>query len=304
MRCLLWLVLTACALLTACKEASLPPGVVALVNGQPIHLRTLQTMQDTRTTALGAFEKPSLTTLRQQYGSALTALIVQSLVAQELEKLDMAVSEAAVAEAEARIREDYPEEEFDKHIKENSIDLDAWRELMRFRLSMANFRTQVLQPGIVVPLDEVEKYYEAHKNDFKLPRMLTLYQVSGEDKGAVEKARSAGEIPDEGAGLRVYRLNMRRDSLPEEWKKAVLALKAGQSTAVMPAENGFAYMTLMTDTAGRELNIVDAYPHIEQFLLEEKTDLAFEAWLEKRLQSTQVLVSVHLAEEMRATPGQ
>lgn len=41
-------------LLAACFEARLPDGVVATVNGEPITLRRLQTLLDSRSPSLGA----------------------------------------------------------------------------------------------------------------------------------------------------------------------------------------------------------------------------------------------------------
>lgn len=287
------------ALLAACGEAPLPRGVVALVDGHPIHLRTLQTLQDTRTAGLGAFEKPSLSTLRQQYGSALATLIAQALVLQEMDRLGMPVGEAAVSEAEMRIRQDYPDDEFEKHLRESSIDLDAWRELMRHRIGMVLFAAQVLEPRISIPLEEVEAYYTRRKDDFVVPRLLTVYQVAGEDREKLEKARGAG-IPDDSPEMRVFRLSLRREQLPDAWKKAVLALKEGEATPVVKAAaGGFEYVVLTEDMPERHLSVVEAYPYIEQLLMQEKLEEAFDVWLEERLKSARVLVSTHLAEELR-----
>lgn len=289
-------------LLAACTESTPPQGVVALVDGHPIHLRTLQTLQDTRTAGLGAFEKPSLTTLRQQYGHALTSLIMQALVLQEMERMGMPVDENAVSEAEMRIRQDYPDDEFEKLLRESSIDLDAWRELMRYRVGMMLFAAQVLEPRISIPLEEVEAYYAEHSKDFVIPRMLTLYQVSGEDKEAMEKARAAG-IPDDSPDVHVFRLSLRHDAVPDAWKKTVGALKEGEASPVVKSSgsngSGFEYVVLTEIAPERTLNVVEAYPHIEQLLMQKKMDDAFQTWLEERLKTAKILVSTHLVEELR-----
>lgn len=273
-----------------------------MVDGYPIHLRTLQTLQDTRTAGLGAFEKPSLTSLRQQYGNALATLIMQALVLQEMERLGMPVDAAAVSEAEMRIRQDYPDDEFEKLLRESSIDLDAWRELMRYRVAMVLFAAQVLEPRLSIPLEEVDAYYAAHGKDFVIPRMLTLYQVSGDDKEALEKAR-AGGIPDDSPEMRVYRLSLRHDAVPDAWKKAVAALKEGESSSVVAAVGGgFEYVVLTKSTPEHQLTVVEAYPHIEQLLMQGKMDEAFQAWLEERLKSARIQVSTHLVDEFREKP--
>ena len=47
-----------CLLLAACFEARLPDGVVATVNGEPITLRRLQTLLDSRSPSLGVIRTP------------------------------------------------------------------------------------------------------------------------------------------------------------------------------------------------------------------------------------------------------
>ena len=61
-----WLACCCCLLLAACLEARLPDGVVATVNGEPITLRRLQTLLDSRSPSLGAMRTPSLENMRRE----------------------------------------------------------------------------------------------------------------------------------------------------------------------------------------------------------------------------------------------
>ena len=89
-----WLACCCCLLLAACLEARLPDGVVATVNGEPITLRRLQTLLDSRSPSLGAMRKPSLENMRREYGEGLGTLIIYALVRQDLQRLQMTVSPA------------------------------------------------------------------------------------------------------------------------------------------------------------------------------------------------------------------
>ena len=105
--------------------------------------------------------------------------------------------------------------------------------------------------------------------------------------------------------MRVYRLSLRRDSVPDGWKKRVAALKEGEATPVSDALNGgFEYVVLTEDVPERRLTVVEAYPHIESLLMQEKLDQAFQSWLEERLKSAHILVSTHLVEEFRDKQAQ
>ncbi len=107
LRCGLVPLLCCCLLLAACLESRLPEGVVATVNNEPIHLRTVQTLLDSRSAALGTLQRPSLEKMKGRYGEALGTLIIHALVRQELERLQIPVGEAAMEQAVAQVRGDY-----------------------------------------------------------------------------------------------------------------------------------------------------------------------------------------------------
>lgn len=302
LRCLV--ALCALCLLSACGEEPLPRGVVAQVNGQPISLRTLETLLDTRTAGLGAFEKPSLDSLRKKYGAALSTLIVQVLVVQELERLGAPVADAAVQEVENAIRQDYAENEFEDNLRENAIDLTVWRELLRYRQGMRQFMEQVLRPILAVPLADVEAYYALNKDKFLAPRMLTLSHVVGATATSLETARAKGLASlNDNTTASVYRLRIRRDSIPPAWQKSMRSLKVGEYTSVRAVDGRFEMLLLEEDSPEKKLDIVEAYPYIEQILLEERLDEAFQRWLEKKLQEAEIRVSVHLVREMGQDPS-
>lgn len=284
--------------LAACLDTSLPGGVVATVNGQPIALRTLETMLDTRTTALGIFENPSLVTLRHQYGKALIHLIGQVLVMQELDRRGMGVSDAALMEAEQAIRDDYTEEEFEKIFIENAIDIDAWRELMRHRIAMERFISQVLRPIIHVPLENIEAYYAQHTAGFTVPRTAVIWQLQSSNRTALMQALSTVP-PQEVPEVNIFRITMPYGELPPEWNKAVNALSVGEYVPPRAKAELFEALWLEASTPQRHLTLLEAYPYILQILTEEKLETVFQDWLASTLSASQVRVSTHLLQQVR-----
>ncbi len=285
-----------------CSDTSppLPQGIVALVNGESISLRLVQAMQDTRSVGMGA-QRPSVKLLQAQYGRALSTLIAQTLVMQELEKLRLSVSATEIAEAENSLRGDYPGDEFEKMLTEEYIDVELWRELLRRSLSMKTFEDKVLRPSLTVPLVEVDAYYTAYSEEFRLPERVTLLQVDGPEKAAVERAQAAWPATplvssDE---LVVQRYTIRRDSIPKDWSKALQSLYPGQATTVKENGGEFRFIALEALHPAKTLSAVESYPIIEKLLLEEKMDDAFSAWLEQALSTATVRVSLHLLPELQ-----
>lgn len=292
-------------LLGGCSQEKLPEGLVATVNGTPIYLKTLQALQDTRAVSLGANQRPSLEILKKQYGAALSVLIVNALVMQELERLDLSVSDEAVQVSEAEVRADYSEAEFEKTLTEEYIDIQVWRELLRQQLSIIAFQNKILRPQLVVKLQEAEAYYTEHKAEFTVPASLSLIQVSGTSKEQVEEARAKApnleelQLPD----VTVQRFTIRRQSVPQEWQKEVLALSVNKSTPVINRDGFYQFVCLVASQPPRELSLRDAYPLINEVLLEDKIEESFAAWLEQAVQKAHIQVAASLHPEIVDPPA-
>lgn len=304
-------------LLAGCGEDPLPEGVVATVNDRPIMLRTLEAVHDMNSMSWSG-HAPSVEQLQAQYGGVLSDLIVQELVAQALSRDNIAVTDAEVAEAEAEVRADYPAGEFEKSLVEEYIDLDLWRSMLRSRIAMQKFMRQVLRPTISIPLEEVEAYYSAHKQDYRLPRRVQFLVVAGPDKAAVDKARAMAQNGARPADVEaaqptvtVREVKMRRDRLPALWSKELAGLAPRQASAVKQGEWGYQSFLLVGEIPEKQLELSHAYPLVERVLLERKMDEAYARWIEAELRTARIRVSAHLVPEARgagadgasATPG-
>ena len=292
-------------LLTGCGEDPLPEGVVATVNDRPIMLRTLEAVHDMNSMSWSG-HAPSVEQLQAQYGGVLSDLIVQELVAQALSRENIAVTDAEVAEAEAEVRADYPAGEFEKSLVEEYIDLDLWRSMLRSRIAMQKFMRQVLRPTISIPLEEVEAYYAAHKQDYRLPRRVQFLVVAGPDKAAVDKARAMAlngarpaDVEAAQPTVTVREVKMRRDRLPALWSKELAGLAPRQASAVKQGEWGYQSFLLVGEIPEKQLELSHAYPLVERVLLERKMDEAYARWIEAELRTARIRVSAHLVPEPR-----
>ncbi|MBZ2171670.1 peptidylprolyl isomerase [Nitratidesulfovibrio sp. SRB-5] len=292
-------------LLSGCGQDPLPEGVVATVNERPIMLRTLEAVHDMNSMSWSG-HAPSVEQLQAQYGAVLSDLIVQELVAQALERENIAVSDAEVAEAEAEVRGDYPAGEFEKSLVEEYIDLDLWRSRLRARIAMQKFMRLILRPTISIPLEEVETYYAAHRQDYRLPRRVQFLVVAGPDKAAVDKARALSlggakpaDVEAAQPSVTVREVKMRRDRLPALWSKELAGLAPRQASAVKQGEWGYQSFLLVGEIAEKQLELSHAYPLVERVLLERKMDEAYARWMEAELRTARIRVSAHLLPEAR-----
>lgn len=299
-----YLLILLLVILSGCAGDSDDMGIVARVNGEPIYLTQLEFQHDQfQSDYVGAYV-PSVDKLRNEYGDILTDLIVQELVAQELKRRDMAVTDEEVQVAENTVRADYPEGAFEQVLVEEYIDLKSWRQQLRYHLARRKFFQQVLRPQIKIDYKEAEQYYRDHISDFFLPESLRVLVVRGPSRELVEKAvekyladqdqmvlaTAFGEVETREAMVREGRLSA-------AWRNALKGLEPGQSSPVQADRFGFESLVLLERSKAKVLAPAQAYPLVEEALLDSKLQNAFEAWLSDALVSARISVSEHLLAE-------
>ena len=295
-----------CLLLAACFETRPPDGVVATVNGEPISLRRLQTLLDSRSPSLGAMRTPSLENMRREYGEGLGTLIIYALVRQDLQRLQMSVSPAMLETAVAEVRNDYGGADgLEKYLAEESIDPSEWRALLLDHLSMLTFEKRVLAAGIRVPLSELRDYYQTHEDDFKMPEILRVCLISGEARKDVEGfcAVFPGGMNEARSKVQLQCQNVRPADLPQGWRKPAAALKPGQCAPVRQEEGLWRSIGLIETRPPAHISLAEAYPLVEGILREQKMSEAFERWLEKTLANSVIMVGKELVPDLLAPPA-
>ena len=303
--CMLWLCLAPSV--AGCFRESLPAGTVATVNGQPISLRLLNAAQAlSYFQRAGASQELSVDALRKQYGIALASLIVHSLVAQELRKLGLEVAPERIQAEEDRIRADYPRGEFEQALLETQMDIQTWRELLYGQLALRLFAEKVLSRDVAPSSQEAQAYYTQHEKEFSYPASLYLRILSGSDEEQVESARKAlleTAAPLLPPGVLEQKTAMSKDSVPEEWRKDVEALKPGEISPVRKLQYQYQAVQLLEEIPASNMSAADAYPLVEQACIEEKIEEKFANWMEQAVMQADIRVSVYLRGRPAAGPA-
>lgn len=317
MRCFLFLFLFLFAGSMCCVPSEAPAfsfltereqtGVIATVNGRPITLHRLEALHDIDGDADLLAHAPSLELLQQQYGDALAALIVHELVAQELEKRKLSITDEAVRAEEAAIRADYPPGEFEVMLQENAIDLDAWRERVRARLAVQLFQKSVLRPRFSVSPEEIRAEYAASAALTNQPEKVEIIWVEDTDKKRLEDARNAwlanktipsGSAPEKS---RAHLLRISPARLPETLRRDLTAIKPRQATPIRQESGVHFFAGLLARVPARTLDIVEAYPLMEALVVERKLPAAYVEWVTDALSRADIRVVSRLQPD--ALPG-
>lgn len=302
--------LTGCfLLLSACSTDYDQPGVVARVNGSPIFLEEVESGYDMFFFEWSEPLPPSINDMKGTYGRVLMDVILVKLIEQELESRNLSVSQDEILKVENEIREDYPDDEFEKMLIEEYIDLGYWRNQIRQKLLWEKFVNRVLMPLINVQLDEINEYYYSNINDFYIPeRMSFIYMASGDMdhlKKAANQALDSNAFNDidrmrqDFENLVVANYEMPVEQLPENFNETLLTMSPGDLSDIFEEENGQYYCLYVTGYWEEELlKPHQAYSLIEKKLTEEKMKKAFDQWLREIFVDSKIEVNTILVERI------
>lgn len=301
MRKFFYLMVCFLLLLPACAPEQEETGVVARVNGRPITFRSLESRHDFKHLNQNDDINPSVERLKQSYGVVLTELIIRELVAQSLEEAGSPVSEMELIAAEDEIRADYTDGAFEQVLIEEYIDIESWRRELRADLQLKKFISDVLRPRVNLEYTEVENYYKDNVSDFYItPRVRFVYVQSSSEKklrAAMQYMQKSGNFTE--TRRKYPRVEFREmtavtERLSGEMGAALEKLEPGR-LKILSAESGsHRGVFLLEKTPARVLTPTEAYPMVEDVLLEDKLKTAFDAWLDEALASAVIEVSPHI----------
>ena len=276
-------------------------GVVAKVNGRPIHLEMLEYQYDLQHFDAFSGSLPTVGALREAYGKILGGLIALELVNQELDRRGQDVTDEELAEAEATVRKDYPDDAFEKMLAEEFIDLAMWRKHLRYTCGAEKFQRLVLRPQIHLDYREIEAYYREHLDAFRLPERYRLVVVHGPGRDAVEKAlahygqqKNVKALAEAFPGLQAREVTAPRELVNAAWAEALHNLAPGKTAVVSAGRGAYEGLLLLERLPAETLDIAQAYPQVEAALVDERLQQAFDAWLAKAVDASVILVSQRL----------
>jgi parvulin-like peptidyl-prolyl isomerase len=181
--------LALCLVLVGCAGTSsqsnvntteLPP-VVATVNDRPLLTRLYEMYLKNGREELGLDPKTEegRTKLDQLREGIVSEMIDRTLIAQEAERLGLAISPDKLKEALQRtIKQFGGDEKYDAYLAEHHLTRDEYAEVVKSEIYGELMRDE-LSKGIAVANEEVKKYYEAHKNEpqFQQPERVTASHI-------------------------------------------------------------------------------------------------------------------------------
>ncbi len=292
-------------LVTGCFREKELSNVVATVNGSPIYLHTVQLVQESGVSQLDTSRPLTLGRMRQQYSTVIAELIIYEVILQYLERTGMGITDRQVADYEKTFRENFSGNEFNIYFLEHAIDMEAWRELLRYHLAFQLFKKEVLFKNFTPSWDEVEGFYGRYKHNFVVSPRLSLYlavSTSREPLKSMKTMQDLYGVHDESEAIHIYYADLKHDTIKsdwsKEWQKRLFALKDNMCTDIIEEDELFKRACLEAKIPEKRLATVEMYPYIEQLIKEERVWDLLEEWLWKEMETAQIRVSIHLLDDV------
>lgn len=280
-------------LLAACTEPDRDPGgeVLARVDGAPI--RAAELAAALRNGDLG--EAPGAVRRR-----ALEELIDRRLLLRAAADRDIRVTDAEVEHAMARLRDDYPEEQFERTLATEAIGPEALARDLRERLLLQRLFLREVVARVAVTDEEIDEWIAIHGEELRRPEQARAAQIvvaTAEEAERIRERLRAGESfedlaretslsPDgkKGGDLGFFA----RDEMPPPFGEVCFGLKPGEVSEVVSSPYGFHVFKLLEKRPASTPAPEELRAEVVRRLRREKEAAAQQAFIARLREAAQI----------------
>ena len=198
-------------------------------------------------------------------------------------------------ELESEIRDimkDYPDEGVFRHmLLQRYLDYEKWKEGLRQQLLVKKITKKVSESITPVTFDEINTYYDTHRNEFTRPEMAKFSQIVTRTKDEAEDIRKRlkkGENLDDLA--KKYSITpeaenggevgwISKGELHESMEKAIFTLPIGKISPVTKTPYGYHIFEVQSKRPKGFKSLSEAMAEIESKLFLHKKETFHERWL-------------------------
>mgnify|MGYP003584521282 CR=1 FL=1 len=238
--------------------------VVAVVNGDPITLHEVE-IQSIPTFAkerLNPNNPADKARVDEVMKTPLDAIIVERLISQEAQRLGVTATDKEVDDEIADIMKRNnlkSQTEFERALSSQGMDLPSFKQKIRSNIISSRLTNQMVSRQILIPHEEVDKYYDEHKDEF-IDRDMDLQIL------VFNRAMKPGDIKAVAAAIKNGKVS---------FAEAVRKCSVGPASDTDGIVKGMSWMSLSpairsvleTATIGKVTDVVDVDGQQMMFIL-------------------------------------
>src|SRR5580700_4490812 len=247
--------------------------------------------------------------------NALRELIDQSLLVQRAKDMGISVEPDVIKQLDQiRIENKLPSmEALEEAVSKQGLNWEDFKNNIRSGLLTKKVISSEVGSHINVPKEEIQKYYDEHKQEFMRPEQVALRSievnttgkdatevaelrkkadtarkriVDGEDFGEIAKRYSDGTTAKQGGYLGEYK----RGELSKELEDTVFKMKRNDLTEVMETKQGFLIMQVLEHYDEGEQSLAKVENEINEKLYNQRMEPALREYLKTLREESYVVI--------------
>jgi peptidyl-prolyl cis-trans isomerase SurA len=247
--------------------------------------------------------------------NALRELIDQSLLVQRAKDMGISVEPDVIKQLDQiRIENKLPSmEALEEAVSKQGLNWEDFKNNIRSGLLTKKVISSEVGSHINVPKDEIQKYYDEHKQEFMRPEQVALRSIEvnttgkdaaevaelkkkaetarkrimdGEDFGEIAKRYSDGTTAKQGGYLGQYK----RGELSKELEDTVFKMKRNDLTEVMETRQGFLIMQVLEHYDEGEQSLAKVENEINEKLYSQRMEPALREYLKTLREESYVVI--------------
>lgn len=299
-----------CSLAYACNQGHGERGAIALQVGD----KKISVEQVKKDIAFQTAElvDPDSTSLRLE-GPLLDSLVDYYLIENYAEKHGISVSQTELLRAIGRIKKDYPDGSFEETLLRRYVSIDQWKEALRREILRKKVFEAVTIAAKPPTYQEIEHFYRAHINEFKVPQRVKFRQIATR---SLQKAREALKKINKGESLAdlalLYSYSpeaarggevgwVEKGQLDPSMDKVLFSLPVGKISPIVKSPYGYHIFQIIEVDHGGLKPLKDMAEKIQAELYTKARERAFVQWLAQQRDSTKIRVITKTLERNSST---
>lgn len=250
---------------------------------------------------LSAEEKEKFKQFRKQ---TLERMVNDALLAQEIEKYKIDVSEEIVEKEVERMREKngLTEEEFAQRVSDDGFTMVEFKENLKGMIEKQELLGYKVHDKVLVTDSDIKEEYEENKDEYVLDKMVELAIIICPADVSIIEVRK--RIEEEGMtfseAVAKYSVGPGKDNggligevnwkdLADEWQDALQGVEEGGVSEPVKARGKDALLSPVKIMADRMVPLEEVRDSIFERLMQEKREAAFDEYFKKLKESAVII---------------
>ncbi len=287
-------------------------AVIAVVNDEEIHLDRFKKefkvhKKKFRVQGTGDAASEELLWLKNR---TIEQIVQSTLFKQEAKRNNIEINQEELSEAILKTEVGYAEDSFDKQLEFEGLSRKEWENIIENNLLINKLINNFVNSKVSVSDDEMLRYFETNEAKFhkrEQVRALHIMVETEEEIRQIQKELQSKQKDFSGLA-REYSLGpegvrggdlgyFEAGQMPEEFDN-VFKLKINGVSDIIRTPYGFHLFKVVDKIEDRKMSFDESKKQIEQIMLQELQDKAFQKWLVKLKEKAVIDINYEFLEKI------